>query len=194
LNYLNPEKLIKITGSLSSGYKLNGEPMTHLGENAYHTSIGTVKFLVKGGKILLATDFSQTYIKISMLQSKEVIVGISLLYLLSIMIAVIWSVINLCKKRIKPKSLIIMNILQFIAFLLLITFLMIGLSDYNILAYSIYIKLCAWVILLITILYVIDIALKGKESIKIPLVKYQYVHTCFSIIFCLVLFQLNLLL
>jgi CubicO group peptidase (beta-lactamase class C family) len=68
LNLLIPERTISITRSLNHEYKLNGRPMTVIGENLYDSIIGEVKVARVNGKTVLLTDSALSYIEVSNLR------------------------------------------------------------------------------------------------------------------------------
>lgn len=193
LSYILPDKMLEITGSLSGGYKLNGERITHVGNNVYDTSIGTIKFIKKDGKTLLATNFSQTYIKINILQSLKVTVATLILFALSSLFCSIYILINIFRKKNIIKVLAVMDLVQLFGLMILCTVLMIGLINYSVLFYDIYIKISAWIILATIVLNIVYLLRSCIKSYTIKYIKYQFIHNIISVAFCLVMINLNLL-
>jgi len=184
LRFIIPGKLLYIKGSLSDGYKLNDEEMIHLGNNVYDTPMGIVKFIEKGSKLYLATDFSQAYIKISVFESPYVIGGIVLLFLLS---CIIYLIIILKTKR----GYFLIPTLQLISFIALIVFLYIGLSSVTILNQLLYINISGWVIV---ITFLINMALTYciKKQVR-KTTSYANIHNIISLLFSIVLLNMNFL-
>lgn len=193
LSYIILDKMIEITGTLSSGYKLNDKRITHIGNNVYDTPIGTIKFIEKNGKTFLATNFSQTYVKINILQSVKVTVATLILFALSTLFYSICMLINIIRKKNIPKVLAVMSLVQLFAFMILCAVLMIGLINYSVLFYDIFIKISAWIILAATVFNIVYLLITGIKSYKIKHVKYLFVHNIISVAFCLVMFNLNVL-
>lgn len=193
LSYIIPEKMLEITGTPSSGYKLNGHTITPIGNNTYDTPIGTIKFIEKNGKILLATNICQTYVKVNFFQSYKVTLIVTALFMINMLTIVFWSIIHTIKKRTTPKIVAIMCSLQLLAFIMLCAELIIGLSNYSVLSFAILIKITAWIILSIVIVNIVYSFLTCKKNSKIALIKYLYAHNIISIAFCLIMYNLNLL-
>ncbi len=193
IRFLVPGKMMDIDGSLSKGYIINGEKIIHIGNNAYDTSFGTVKFFVKDSKILLATDYSQTYIKINGLENEGITLLIALLFIVSTFLYVVICLIIRFKRKKMPIIHFIMTILQIVALLGLGAALLIGLLQYSILAYTLYINIASWIIVVATLIKLID-SLKYKEGQENKLIKFISIsNSIISIAFCLVLLNLNLL-
>lgn len=68
LNLLIPERTISITRSFNNEYKLNGRPMSVIGENLYDSIIGEVKVARVNGKTVILTDSALSYIEVSNLR------------------------------------------------------------------------------------------------------------------------------
>lgn len=181
--------MIDISGSLKEGYSFNDEKITHIGNNSYDTPIGLIKFTEKNGEVLMMTDFSQYYTKINELENKGVTLTIVLLFLMSAIICTITSFIL----RKKTSSLLvgIMSMAQIILFLALGYILCLGILQYAILNYIIYIKVVTWLIVVSTFVNVIFLLIKHENNTNYK--KYIYFHNIISIAFCIMMFNLNLL-
>lgn len=188
LRFIVPGRMIDISGSLKEGYSFNDEKINHIGNNSYDTPIGIVKFTEKDGEVLMMTDFSQYYIRINGLENKGVTLIIVLLFLMSASICAITSFI-LRKKNV---SLLfgIMSLLQIILFFALVYILYLGILQYAILNYIIYIKIAAWLIVFTTAVNII-FSIKHEKNTKI--LKCIYFHNMISIAFCLMMLNLKLL-
>lgn len=68
LNLLIPERTVSITRDGSNSYKLNGRPMTVIGENLYDSIIGEVKITTVKDKTIILTDSALSYIEVSTLR------------------------------------------------------------------------------------------------------------------------------
>lgn len=180
LRFIVPGKMIDISGSLKSGYTLNDEKIVHIGNNTYDTPIGIVKFTERDGKVLLATDFSQTYIRINGLENKGVTLITTLLFLLSSLICLILSF------KSHKKLFGLLSLAQIILFTCLGGIIYLGILNYSILSYTVYINITAWLIVFTTIANM-------KFTFKNKAIKYFYFHNAISLTFCLVLYNLNLL-
>lgn len=197
LRYILPGKIITIAGTRSGGYRLNGVPITHIGNDTYDTPFGKVRFLVRDGKILLASDPSHTYIRMDgaagIFESKTVIAAISVLFLVTTFMGALFCTILLLRKRKLPVSVIILSITQLSAAVFLLYRLITGLLSYSVLSHIASIHAAAWVILLVTAVNLI-LTLTGRaKSGGLFHVRYRYVHDVLSIAFCFVMLDLNLL-
>jgi CubicO group peptidase (beta-lactamase class C family) len=190
--YFVPGKIIEISGSLSKGYNLNGNRITHIGNNAYDTPMGTVKFIEKDGNTLMATDFSQTYTRINPLENKGLTMIITLLFILSAFINAILVFIFSVKKKTSSVLSGVMSIIQIVSFFTLGLIIFTGITQYALLKYILLIDITAWVIVSATIVNLISILTKGFNDRKGTL-KYEYFHSIISIVFCFAMFNLNLL-
>ncbi|WP_192929853.1 serine hydrolase domain-containing protein [Alkaliphilus serpentinus] len=192
LRFLYPGKTMKISGSVSKGFTINSERITHLGNNAYDTPIGTVKFFEKGGKTIMATDFSQSYIRVNTLENKLVILTITLLFALSTITFIVISIIGALRKKLRFTMFTLMSIVQMVSLVALVWMILIGIMEYNLLAYKFYIHLGAWVITVTALVNFTFTIIKDFSNTK-GLLKYAYYHNVVSFAFCLVLVYLNLL-
>lgn len=192
LSYFIPDRMIEITGTLSSGYKLNGKKITHIGNNAYDTPIGTIVFIKKDGKTFLATNFSQTYTKINVWQSKNVTVATLILFVISSLFCSIYMLINAIRKKNVPKGIAVMNLTQLLVFIIMCVMLLIGITNYSVLSYTVFINIFAWIILAITVFDIIYLLYIGIKKHKMKYVKYLFIHNIICVAFCLLMFNLNL--
>ena len=189
LRFLVPGKMADISGSLKDGYTFNDVKMTHLGSNAYDTPIGTVKFIERDGKVLMATDFSQTYIRINGLENKGVTLIITGLFLISSIFCAAASFIQRKKNGILLVG--VMSLLQIILYFTLLYILYFSILQFAILNYVIYIRIVSWLIVFTAAANIIFASLKRENNIK-PL-KCIYFHNAVSIAFCIMLLNLRLL-
>jgi hypothetical protein len=193
IQFVVPGKMIDITGSLSKGYTINGEKIVHIGNNAYDTPIGIVKFFVKDSKILVATDYSQTYIKINGLANKGMTLLIVLLFTISTLSYAVITLITRLKRKTKSIIPSVMSIIQIFALIGLGAVLLIGILQYSTLAYTLYINIASWIIVAAMIVKLID-SLIYREGQDNKLIKFISIsNSIISIAFCLVLLNLNLL-
>lgn len=193
IQFFVPGKMIDITGSLSKGYTINGEKIVHIGNNAYDTPIGIVKFFVKDSKILVATDYSQTYIKINGLANKGMTLLIVLLFTISTLSYAVITLITRLKRKTISIIPSVMSIIQIFALIGLGAVLLIGILQYSTLAYTLYINIASWIIVAAMIVKLID-SLIYREGQDNKLIKFISIsNSIISIAFCLVLLNLNLL-
>lgn len=187
LRFIIPGKMTDISGSAGSGYTFNGEKMTYLGDEYYDTPIGKVKFILKDEKVMMATDYSQTYFKINGLENRNVTIILTLLFIISSLFSAILSLKSNKNLRIFAK----LSFLQLIGFFGFIGVYFLGISDYAILSYRIYINIAAWLILLASIAYTGVIIIKRREAAALP--QYIYLQSFLSIIFCIVMYNFKLM-
>ncbi len=189
-----PSKMVDISGSLTNGYTFEGEKITHLGNNTYDTPIGRVKFMENDGKTLLATDFSQTYIRVNHLESKGVAFIVTLSFMISTLINVIALLVLLFRKKSWSKLSAFVLLVQIISFLVIGILIFKGIMAYALLVNVIYLKMVAWVFLVTTLVNLSSIITMKFKNRKIPLVYISLIHNVVSIAFCAILFNYNLLL
>jgi CubicO group peptidase (beta-lactamase class C family) len=183
LKYVAPNKLVDISGSLSKGYTFNGEKIKHLGNNAYDTPIGTVKFFEKGGKTLLATDFSQTYLRINGFENKGVALVVTLLFISSSILSTLLNIIFYFRKKKLNKVTVAIPLIQVFAFCALGYLIITGITQFSMISYALYINISAWVIGATTLISLVLYLYKRKQ---VP--KYIHlIHTIISIAFCLIM-------
>jgi len=193
LRYFVPGKMVNITGSLDSGFEFNGEKISHAGNNSYDTPIGKVKFIIQDGKTLMATDFSQTYIKVSVIESKTFVYSIVVIF--SIYSIVYLSIVMILKlrKNIGGIYLPIAAVLQLIALVSLILCVFAGIAQYALLNYTILIQIISWLLKLLVIVNISHelIIRKNNEN---RIMKYaRRLNLVISVGFVLVLTVLNFL-
>ncbi|MBV1759370.1 MAG: beta-lactamase family protein [Dethiosulfatibacter sp.] len=193
LRFFIPGKMIELTGSLSQGYQLEGEKITHLGNNAYDTPIGTVKFIERDDKTHLVTDFSQTYTRINGLENEGVTLIVTVLFLvLSLLYAVI-SFIYFLKKKTLSCLTGITSIIKLLSTFGLGIAIYIGILNYAILNYIFFINLASWFIVMATLTHLVYSIVDNINS-ELRFLKYtDILYNIVSIAFCLILLNLNLL-
>lgn len=192
LRYFIPGKTIQISGSVSKGYTLKGEKIIHLGNNAYDTPMGIVKFIEKDGEIIMATDFSQSYIRVIGLENKLVISTITLLFILSTILYTAISLIGVLNKKLKFTIHSLMSITQMLSLLVMAAIIIIGIRDFNLLAYKIYINITAGVIVVATLVNLTATLIKDFSKYN-GLLKHNLFHIVVSMGFCWVMINLKLL-
>jgi hypothetical protein len=193
LQYFVPGKIIDVSGSLSKGYTIDGEKIVHIGNNAYDTPMGIVKFFVKDSEIMLATDYSQTYIKMNGLANKGVTLFIVLSFIISTLSYTVISLVSRMKRKTTYIVPLLMSIVQLLSLVGLKEALLIGISQYAILAYTFYVHIASWVIVAAMVAKLIDSFVVRKEQ-ETKLLKFTSItNSIVSIAFCFVLLNLNLL-
>lgn len=193
LSYINPEKRIGITGSLEKGYKLNGEPMIHVGNNIYESNVGKIKLIQKDSHTFLVIDPSQTYIKINICESFKLNITVLLMFLLSIIIHGIWQITSLIKRKKIIKITRVCYIVILISFFSLCSILFFGLTNYRILQYSLLIQITSWIILLTTLASVSDLLVISKDKLTTYNKLYLYVYNFINVLFCFLLSHMHFL-
>lgn len=192
LRFFIPMKIVEIDGSLSDGYTINGEKMIHIGNNTYDTPFGMVKFMKQDSKLIMATDFSQTYVKISGLENKPVTLGICILFVLSLLSFLVQILVCRLRKKGISALLSIASSIQLISLLVMALLILKGIMEYALLNYVIYINICAWLIAASTVTHLLHMVSETVKKRKTCISKFQYFHIAISSIFCLVLFNLNM--
>lgn len=188
LRFILPGKMTDISGSAEDGYTFNEEKMTYLGDEYYDTPIGKVKFILKDEKLIMATDFSQTYFKINGLENRNVTLILTLLFVIG---SLITAAVSLKADR-KLRTFAWLSLLQLAAFSAFLVIYYIGIMDYAVLNYKIYLNMSAWIILFPTVVYSALIVIhQRKRLFKVP--KYIYIQSFISILFCLVMYNLKLM-
>ncbi|MDP3387906.1 MAG: serine hydrolase [Eubacteriales bacterium] len=193
LRYFIPGRMIEITGSIIKGYQLDGEKITHLGSNAYDSPIGTIKFIERDGKTFLATDFSQTYTRINGLENKGVTLIVTVSFLLLSLLYAVISFANFLRKRTSSCLTGITTIIKLLSAIGLGIAIYIGMLNYAILNYTFFIHLTSWLIVMATLIHLFY-SIVNSSGNDIKRLKYtDLLYNIVSIAFCLVLFNLNLL-
>jgi CubicO group peptidase (beta-lactamase class C family) len=194
LRFFIPGKMIEITGSLSQGYHLDGEKITHLGSNAYDSPIGTIKFIERDGDTFLATDFSQTYTRINGLENKGVTLIVALLFLVLSLLYALISFVYFLRKRTPSCLTGMIAIIKLLSMIGLGAAIYIGILNYAILNYIFFINLAAWFIVLATLTHLVYSVL-GVSNNDSRFLKYSDIlYNIVSIAFCLVLINMKFLL
>lgn len=191
LRFIVPGKMADISGSLKEGYTFNDEKITHLGNNSYSTPLGTVKFIQRDGKVLMATDFSQTYIRINGLENKGVTMITTILFLISSLICSASCFIM--RKRNAGLMLGAISLLQVILFFALVYMLYLGAVNFEMLNYVVYIRIAAWLMVLAAAANIMLTFIKQRDNYEKPL-RCIYFHNAISAAFCLMMLNMRLLL
>jgi hypothetical protein len=191
LRYIIPERMLKITGNIQEGFRLNGGKMIYLGNNAYATPIGTVKYMERDGRVLLGTDFSQTYRKLEPWEVKPVIAITWILFIISSLITVIGAIIALIRKKKNFNLILTVSFLQFCSLLFLFAVLLKGIAEYAILKYNVPMHIAGWAIV-ITAIINLGLLIKNLNQ-KDKWIKGYLLHNMISLAFCAVLIILKLL-
>lgn len=195
LNFLTPNRVIRITGSISRGFSMNGKKLIPLGENYYSTPLGNLKYVDINGNIYLANRTSTSFVRTNWFESN----GIQMLVfasfaIISLILAVI-GIIGLFRRKAGLMkyflaSLSILNMALFIGMLILF---FIGITNFNVLNILNSIRMFG-IFITITCLggIIYSIYLFGK---KVPLAKKLLLITwnISSIFFCLWMVQVNIL-
>jgi CubicO group peptidase (beta-lactamase class C family) len=189
LRYFIPGKMIDISGSMKGGYTFNDEQITHLGNNAYSTPAGTVKFTERDGNVLMATDYSQTYIRINGLENKGVTLIITFLFLMSSLICSVSCFV--LRKRNGTVMFGIISLVQVTMFFVLGYVIYFGIMRFALLDYQIYIRIASWFMVLISALFILLTLVNQKKDGK--LLNVIYFHDAITAAFCFMMLNLRFL-
>ncbi|OQB14816.1 MAG: putative penicillin-binding protein PbpX [Firmicutes bacterium ADurb.Bin193] len=193
LRYITPGKVIKIKGSLSEGFSINGERLVLTGKDLYLTPFGKLKFMNKEGKIIIATETAMSYSKIPFWQSTGIQVILSFIFPITALAYIVWSIILLIRKKRKIFRAIpfICEVAALAAFCLLCVFLYKGIERFNILSFALPLAICGWVIVAANAAGLVHtIRLKPNHSAEKYVLGFLYLV---GIVFCLWLYWLNII-
>lgn len=147
LRYLVPGKMLTISGLQNSGFSLNGEKMTLIGEDTYSSDIGNLKFLEKDGKIIIATESAITYSKVPFWQHGVVQVVVPLLFfVLSLVYFLRELVLKLGKSNKYTTDFLTCSLVQILSFTALCLLMVNGIMSFSLLTFALPMKICGWII------------------------------------------------
>lgn len=72
MNFLTPNKIMHISGTVTDGFKMNGQELLPIGENYYSTPIGNLKYIEKNGRAYLANNTAISYVRIHWYESSMI--------------------------------------------------------------------------------------------------------------------------
>lgn len=195
LNILIPNRILKITGNPSDGFKLNGEKLLPVGNNYYSSPIGYLKFIEKNGSLFMATDSAISYVQTNWYESKAPQMIITGLFAATLFLMAVISMISLLRRR-GPKMnrfLAVVFMTEFAAFIGMCVLLLVGISSYQILKMALFIQVCGIIILglsVCAVLYLTYLNINKRLSVNRILVITGVIS---SLLFCLWMGQVNLL-
>ncbi len=195
INFLTPNNVFHIIGSMTDGFSMDGKKLLPIGENYYSTPIGNLKYVEKNGNVYLANKTAISYVRTNWYEINwiQILIVVSF-FVLSLTVTVI-EIISLIRKKADKincflAGLSIINITSFIGMWILIYR---GLVSHDMLNMALLIAICAIHIMAISVsgaLYIIYLHIK-KIVISRNLLLIAW--NISSILFCLWMLQVNIL-
>lgn len=183
LSYIVPGKIIRITGSPSDGFLINGNAMTHVGNNMYSSTAGTLKFLKNGGNMMIATESAVTFTRLSPLQHKLIRLIAPVFFIISVLFSFIYFSVNKISLGKNSAVIALCSAFQLLSFTLICILMYKGIAEYSLLKYSLPMKISGIVILAASAAG-ITAAIKEKSENtlqKIINITWAIVSVCFCI-------------
>lgn len=145
LRYIVPGKLVRISGSESEGYTLNGEKLILTGEDTYDTPMGRLKFLQRGGGVLMATESAITYSRVTWADAPVVQLLMPAWFLLAVLMTTAYGIVTAARRRTRGtgKLPLMLSVVQLLAFGALAILLYTGIAGFRLLSYTLPIAACA---------------------------------------------------
>lgn len=145
LRYIVPGKLVRISGSETEGYTLNGEKLLLTGEDTYDTPMGKLKFLQREGGALMATESAITYSRVTWAAAPGVQLLTPAWFFLAVSVTMVYGIVIAARKRTHGigKLPLILCVVQFLAFAALAILLYTGITGFRMLCYTLPIAVCA---------------------------------------------------
>ena len=191
LRYLIPGKMLHIKEK-DNRYSINGEELTLIGEDTYTSPKGILKFQKGEGKTIIATESAITFTRVSYWQSKGIQLTIPLIFFIFTLICLLMELLYRVRNKMKYNVIfLVSSLLQLISFCILCLIMYKGIVSFSLLAYTLPIMICGWIILVacaVGAVYEIYIVAKQKPLKLIPVL---WILTGF--LFCIWMFGLNII-
>ena len=197
LNLFMPNN-VSITGSLSQGFYMKGEALIPLGENYYQTPIGNIKYVPGNDKDYLAMNRPISYVRVNWHENRIVQLLIILFFILASLILAIANFkiqrnIKSSKNGYPNLLFISLPFINLIAVFIMCALIILGISCFNILPLVFYISLCGYIITFTSIIGIISTVSLFAEKIFLLQHILIVVWNSASVLFCLWMWQVNIL-
>lgn len=195
LNLLVPGRIIHISGSLTSGFKMNGNKLLPLGENYYSTPIGNLKLVKKSGRSYLASNTATSYLQTNWYESSNIQKIVLAFFIVTSFTMLITGIFTILRRKSDKMNYFLgsLSIIHFALFVVLCISLLNGISDYSLIDMTPSIKIYSKLITLTSgtsILFTVYLFIKRIFKVKnIPLIFWNIAN----MLFCLWMIQVNIL-
>ncbi len=169
LRYLIPGKMLYISGTEGSGYIINGKDMTLIGDNAYSSDAGILKFQSKNNTVIMSSESALTYTRVPLWQHIFIQVLIPLAFIITTSAVFLMEMRILPGRNIEKNNLIFLfsSLIQIFSFIALCLLMYKAIATYSLLGLASYLKICGWVIFLVVVFNTIYIIyVKVHSSLK----------------------------
>ncbi len=133
MNFLIPDRVFKISGSISKGFEMNGKKLIAIGENYYSTPLGNMKYVERDGRGFFATDSAISYVRTSWYEHNNVQLLIVGLFALVSLFLTVACVIRIVRRK-SNNILAGITIAQFVLFVVLAVIIFSGISSFTLLS------------------------------------------------------------
>lgn len=148
LRYLIPSKMLYISAAKDNAYFINGEKMDLIGEDAYSSNLGLLKFQNKDDKIIMASESAITFVKVPLWQHSIIQMLVPAIFISTTFVIFIKEILLMLRKKNKIRYTFVLNsFLQIISFVTVCLLIYRGIVTFSMLKLAPYMKFCGWLIL-----------------------------------------------
>lgn len=193
LSYIIPGKIMSIDGTPSKGFLLNGKELSLIGEDLYTSHMGTLKFMNKDGRVIMATEAPITFSRIPFWQNKALQSLPVILFTIFTLISTLRELVLLFSKTKKQsgKIFITCSLVQIISFCILLLFIYKGIILFSLLSFELYMKICAILISVSSVAGIVHLIHLKRE--KAPISAITTVWLLSSVLFLVWMVNMNIL-
>lgn len=195
MNFLTPNKMIHITGSITEGFKMKGERLLPLGENYYSTPIGNLKFIEKDGRAYLANNTAISYVRIHWYESGMIQMLVAAMFAVLSLLVAAAGIMRLSGRRKDRKEhfISVLSIIHCAWFIVMCCLIFTGLSNFNLLSYSVPIRIFALLVATTSVGGILYTAYLLVRKVFKPDNILLIAWNISSLLFCLWMVQVNIL-
>lgn len=195
MNFLTPNKIIHISGSIYGGFKMKGEELLPIGENYYSTPIGNLKFIEKDGRAYLANNTAISYVRIHWYESGMIqMIVVTVFSVLSLLMAAAEIMRVFTRRADKKKHFIaVLSIIHFTWLIVMYVLIFNGISNFILLNMTIPIRTFGILIAITSVAGILYTAYLLVRKLFKPDNILLIVWNISSLLFCIWMVQVNIL-
>jgi len=195
MNFLTPNKIMHISGTVTDGFKMNGQELLPIGENYYSTPIGNLKYIEKNGRAYLANNTAIAYVRIHWYESGMIQMLVAAMFAVLSLLVAAAGIMRLSGRRKDRKEhfISVLSIIHCAWFIVMCCLIFTGLSNFNLLSYSVPIRIFALLVATTSVGGILYTAYLLVRKVFKPDNILLIAWNISSLLFCLWMVQVNIL-
>lgn len=195
MNFLTPNKIMHISGTVTDGFKMNGQELLPIGENYYSTPIGNLKYIEKNGRAYLANNTAIAYVRIHWYESSMIQMLVAAMFAVLSLLVAAAGIMRLSGRRKDRKEhfISVLSIIHCAWFIVMCCLIFTGLSNFNLLSYSVPIRIFALLVATTSVGGILYTAYLLVRKVFKPDNILLIAWNISSLLFCLWMVQVNIL-